>query len=121
MRCVSSWLRLACILCLAGAALNHAADVWRGGWLPYGYAPLWLNAFWTSLTILDPLAATLLWRRSPGGVWLLLGIMLTDVTVNLRFSLHLGSTLEDSAALLAQILFLGFVLGAASTLLRDRT
>lgn len=54
-------------------------------------------------------------------MWLLLGIMLTDVTVNLRFSLHLGSTLEDSAALLAQILFLGFVLGAAPTLLRDRT
>ena len=40
-------------LCFLGAALNHFNDIRVGGWLPYKYAPLYLNVFWTSLLFID--------------------------------------------------------------------
>ncbi|WP_291426253.1 hypothetical protein [Deinococcus sp.] len=116
-------LRLVYVLALAGATFNHSRELWQGGWLPYDYAPLWTNIFWTALTFLDPLAIWLLLRQKsakagPAGVWLTLGIMLLDVAVNLNFGLQHGHSLSSSLALLAQGIFLGFVLGSAPLLLR---
>src|SRR5262245_4975067 len=69
-------------LCFLGAALQHARDIWQGGWLPYPFVPLAVNGFWTALVFLDPLAAALLLIRPRAGVVLALLIMLTDVGVN---------------------------------------
>src|SRR2546423_8121198 len=69
-------------LCFLGAALQHAHDLWQGGWLPYQFAPLAVNAFWTALVFLDLLAAALLLVCPPAGVVLALLIMLAGVGVN---------------------------------------
>lgn len=111
-------IRLIYMLCLTGATFNHLQDLIHGGWLPYHYAPFWTNVFWTSLTFIDPLAIVLLWWHSSAGIWLTLGIMLADVTVNLSFGLAHSVSLANSLGLLAQVIFLGFVLGSASTLLQ---
>ncbi|MFC6616798.1 hypothetical protein [Deinococcus radiophilus] len=51
------------VICLGGAALNHARDLWLGGWMPYTHASTLENAFWTSPTFIDLLIiALLLWR-----------------------------------------------------------
>lgn len=75
-------VRAVLVLCLLGATFNHARDLWQGGWLPYHSSPLWRNAFWTSLTFLDPLAVLLLLTRPRLGYVLTLFIMLLDVPVN---------------------------------------
>jgi hypothetical protein len=51
---------------LRRGGLNHAHDIWQGGWLPYEDAPLPINAFWTALAGLDLLAAGLLLWCSSG-------------------------------------------------------
>lgn len=104
------------VLALGGATFNHVTDLMTGGWLPYTWAPLWANAFWTALSVLDPLAAALVLWRPRWGAWLTLGIMLLDVPVNLWLALQHRATLEGSGALLAQTLFLGFVVGTAPAL-----
>lgn len=98
---------------------SHAADIWRGGWLPYRFAPTGLNAFWTALTFLDPLvvlAITAGWRRT--GIGLAVAIMIADVGINgyaaHRFGWNFG------AALPLQSAFLGFVLGSATFVWPDK-
>src|SRR5712691_717010 len=59
-------------LCFTGAALNHARDIWLGGFLPYHYVPQAINVFWTSLTLLDLLAVCMLWIRPRAGLALAL-------------------------------------------------
>ena len=110
--------RLLWVFALAGATLNHLRQLLQGGWLPYHYAPLWTNIFWTSLTFLDPLALWLLLRRQAVGVWLTVLIMLADVAVNLDFGLRHDGSLENSLGLLAQVIFLRFVVGSTPLLLR---
>lgn len=105
------------ILCLSGATFNHARDLWRGGWLPYNYAAPWENAFWTALTFIDPLAIALLLWRPRWGVWLTLALMLADVAVNLNAAVRGQNLYTYTSPLLAQVLFLGFVLGSAPWLL----
>ena len=34
---------------LIGACIIHVLDLWRSGWLPYRFAPLPPNVYWTSL------------------------------------------------------------------------
>ena len=38
----------------------HVVQLAIGGWPPYRWAPIWLASYFTSLTLLDPLAALLL-------------------------------------------------------------
>jgi membrane protein HdeD len=101
-------------LCFVGAGLNHAHDIWQRGWLPYEFAPLPLNAFWTALAGLDLLAAGLLLRRPRAGVVLALLIMVSDVAVNsyAKYGLGFGGWYGD-LSLQVQSLFLGFTIGAA--------
>jgi hypothetical protein len=52
------------VLCLLGTGTGHVVEIWHGGWLPYDFAPLPLNIYWT---IADLTAAVLLiWRTKAG-------------------------------------------------------
>jgi hypothetical protein len=99
------WLFVAYAICLVVAGLNHARDIWQGGWLPYRHDPLIMNYYWTSLTALDPLAAALLF-------WTLV-IIVSDVAVNSFARYGLGNRgWYGDVSLQLQTLFLGFVVGS---------
>ena len=61
---------------------SHALDIFFNGWLPYEFRPLPWNIYWTSLVVLDPLAAVLIWIRERWGVVLGMGIMASNVLAN---------------------------------------
>lgn len=72
--------------CLALAGLNHARIlVQHGPWWDYGGAGWGSAAYWSSLTLLDPLAAVLLLVRPRAGVAMAAGIIATNVVHNLGF------------------------------------
>ncbi len=98
-------------VCFLGACAVHVFDLWRHGWLPYHFAPLPLNAYWTALTFLDALVAALLFWLPRIGLALAILIITSDVALNFfaQFYLHLHLR---SAALSLQFLFLVAVLAA---------
>lgn len=101
------------VLAFAAATAFHASDIIRGGWLPYRFAPLFLNSYWTALLFLDALVVGLLlggWLRS--ALSLAVAIMVTDVAANSYAFLGLGFA-EFAISLQLQTAFLGFVLGSA--------
>lgn len=102
-------------ICFLGAAFNHARDILIGGFLPYGDAPLCVNAFWTSLTIMDPLVPLLfLIGRVKPALLLAAAIMVTDVAVNTHYAYyHRDFVYEGNVDLLAQTAFLVFIAGTA--------
>ncbi|MFD8554725.1 hypothetical protein ACFV08_24795, partial [Streptomyces fradiae] len=53
---------------LAFGTVAHVSDLVTGGLRPHAaFAPWWLDAYWTSLAVLDPLALVLLlWGRRLG-------------------------------------------------------
>jgi membrane protein HdeD len=104
--------------CLIGASLVHVIDIWQHGWLPYRFAPLSLNAYWTALTFLDALAAVLLLLRPRTGLALTLFIIASDVALNLFARFYLDLHLR-AVALTLQLLFLVVLAGA--TLYARRT
>ncbi len=107
------WLLIVYAVCLIGAGLNHARDIWHGGWLPYRADPLLMNWYWTSLTALDPLAAALLFLRPRAGLLLTLAIIVSDVAVNSFAMYGLGNRdWHGGVSLQLQTLFLGFVVGS---------
>lgn len=109
------------ILAFGAAACFHALDLIRWGLFPYRFAPWPMNVFWTSLTLLDPLAiALLVTGRRRTGLVLASAIMIADVAVN-SFA-HFGLGYSDfTISLLLQTAFLGFVLGSLPFLWRQRT
>jgi hypothetical protein len=96
--------------CLIGACIIHISDIWRHGWLPYRFAPLALNVYWTSLAFFDALAALLLLVSSRIGLLLALLIITSDVALNLFARFGLGLHLRP-LALWLQIVFLFAVTG----------
>jgi len=112
--------RLAVGVLVAGFAIGtttHTLQLVNRGWVVFASAPVWMNAYWTALTFLDPLAAVLLIRARRAGLVLALAIMVSDVTVN-SYALH-GLGLPFAVwALQIQTLFLGFLVGAAGFLWR---
>ena len=92
---------------------THLIAILNGWWFPHH--PL-LNAYWTSLTFLDPLVVLLLFRSPRSGLLLALAVMLTDVSINsLATYLYPDATGEYSIDYRVQLqtAFLGFVLGSA--------
>jgi hypothetical protein len=85
---------------------NHVLDLRHGGFLPYTYAPLAFNIYWTSLTVLDPLAVFLLFVLPYYGMVLAVFIMVSDLAVNLYAGCILfpGTTMSDTT-LLSQAAF----------------
>jgi hypothetical protein len=111
---VSRWLRGVQAVCFVAAGLTHALDMWKGGWLPYGYAPLPVNVFSATLVVWDPLAAGLLLWRPRVGAALALLLMLVNVAVNSSVANGLAPMdWYDYVPLQLQTLFLGFVAGSA--------
>jgi hypothetical protein len=92
--------------------------LWQHGWLPYRFAPLPLNAYWTSLTFLDAFAAVLLLWQPRIGLALALLIIASDVALNLFARFYLRLHLRP-VALALQLLF--FIALFAGTLFGRRT
>lgn len=81
-----------------------------------------MNAYWTSLTVLDPLAIFLLLRFPGAGLLVTLAIMLTDVGINSFVTLMYSDATPHYAVgyfVQLQTAFLGFVLGSAPFLWRE--
>jgi hypothetical protein len=77
-------LRLLFAACLLGATVNHVrADIDCGLLCGYGFdAALPSRIYWSSLTVLDPLAAALLLVRPRAGLWLTFVVIASDVLHN---------------------------------------
>jgi hypothetical protein len=101
-------IRLLYVLCLTGAAWNHARDVIAHGlhW-DHGGVPAFVSSFWTALTFVDPLAVVLLLLAPRPGLALTVAIIVADVAVNGWVGITYGF---DAPAFAAQALFLVFVL-----------
>jgi hypothetical protein len=96
-------------VCLAAACAVHLVDLWWHGWLPYRFAPLALNAYWTALTFFDALAAVLLLWQPRTGLALPLLIITSDVTLNLFAHFYLRLHLKPLTLSLQVIFFVAVV------------
>ena len=67
---------------LAYGTVVHIAALALGGTDPYPAMPRWLSVYFISLTVLDPLAAVLLFRRRRAGLVLGCAVLLTDAAAN---------------------------------------
>jgi hypothetical protein len=106
-------LPIAAVLLFVGA-VSHISDLVRHGLQPYGWAPSWLNMYWSSLAVFDPLATVLLLRGKRAGVDLACAIMATDVAANwyAAHAIH-HSDLFDQPGLHRLTAFAVLVLGSA--------
>ncbi len=102
------------ILAFAGATYNHMMDLISGGLFPYTKkwgTPESFNIYWTSLTILDPLAIAALLINIRVGYIVAIIIMLTDVPINLYANLNYWPfPIYENYSLLMQTAFLMFLL-----------
>src|SRR5215472_364937 len=97
---------------------THAATLWRHGlFWDYGGVPQFTQVFWTSLTLLDPLAAVLLIVAPRVGLVATLSIISTDVVHNLWFFQRYD--IPFNWALAAQCAFLLFVLATIASAWRQ--
>lgn len=87
------WILGAQIVVLSYGGIVHVVQLATGGWPPYAWAPGWLAAYFTSLTLLDPLAAALLWSRRAAGLYLSAFVFVTDAAANAyaTYGLHMAS------------------------------
>jgi hypothetical protein len=108
------------VACFAIGTVSHALDFLLLGLRPYSWGPPMLEAFWSSLVVLDPIAAgLLLFGQRRAGLALAAIIMVCDVAANGYAFFVLG--IEGFAiALPLQAAFLGFVLGSIGFLWPDR-
>jgi len=100
-------------LAFAIGTSTHLNAILHGSWVPHHP---FLNAYWASLTLLDPLVVFLLFRSPRAGLLLALAVMLTDVGINsLATYLYLetdGKRYAVDYFVQLQTAFLGFVLGS---------
>lgn len=96
-------------LVLAYGGVVHLFQL-ASGWPPYPWAPNWIAAYFTSLTLLDPLAALLLLARRTAGLYLAVFVMVTDAGANWYASYYLSH--GTAAARLAQALISGLALAS---------
>lgn len=118
-------LRTIYALCLLGATYNHWAILVRHGlFWDYNGLPVVSAIFWTSLAFLDLASVVLLWRRPRAGVAATIAIIVVDVVHNLwilaRYYPPLSRTLLETPGVIAQIVFMVFVLGTARIAARSR-
>ncbi|MGR5131746.1 hypothetical protein [Vibrio alfacsensis] len=99
-------------LCLTFSGVIHVYDNIVDGFLPYGFAPGWLNAYWSALGLLNIVAVYLLIKHRRSGIVLMLFIMLSKVAFNSYAHYALG-VLESSRLLQWQTLLLGFSIGVS--------
>lgn len=105
--------------CLLTGGANHARTLLQHGLLwDYGGVAWPSAAYWTSLTILDPLVAALLFLRPKIGIPATILLIVTNVIHNLAMSAHDAPpgeflTRATNFYLLSQIGFMLFVLATA--------
>lgn len=106
-------------LCLVAAGLNHARILFEHGLLwDYGGAALGSAIYWSSLTVIDPLVAALLFIRPRAGIICTAALIASNVVHNLIVTAAAapdGQAFADAANpfLIAQIGFLVFVAATA--------
>jgi hypothetical protein len=103
------------VLAFIGAFYNHASDLIQYGLFPYqrmdNNVKLWLNVFWTLLTILDPLAIVILFFSIKDGIYVFLVIIVVDVIINYSFIIqNYGLWSWINYGQICQLLFMLFVL-----------
>lgn len=102
---------IAAVLLFVGASA-HVTDFLRHGLHPYGWAPGWLNLYWTSLALFDTLAAMFLIRGKRLGTDLACVIMATDLAANWYAAYGIQhSSLAAQPGLQRLTVFAAFVLG----------
>jgi hypothetical protein len=112
-------IRFVWAACLLVGGANHALALLRHGLLwDYGGVALASAAYWSSLTILDPLAAALLFARPRMGMMGTIVLIVTNVIHNLAVTAHRAPAGEFLIAasnpfLASQIGFMIFVLATA--------
>ncbi|MFF4392886.1 hypothetical protein ACFY0G_40125 [Streptomyces sp. NPDC001552] len=98
---------------LVGAAV-HVTDLLQHGLRPYDWAPRWLNIYWSSLALLDPLAAALLIGGKRRGTDLACVILTTDLAANWYATYGIqSSSLAAQPGLQRLVAFAALVLGTA--------
>lgn len=105
-------------VCLIISGATHIFDNFYFGLLPYKFAPLWLNIYWSALGVLDLFAVFLLLKYRLQGIFLTLAIMSGNVLVNSVAYYSLG-IISDAWPLQLQTLFFGFCLGSMFLLWRS--
>ena len=90
---------------------THVENTLRAGAVPLPLQPLAFNVYWTSLTLLDPLAALLLVVRPRLGLVLGAAIMASDVSVN-AYAFRPRGALRLEWPFWLQVAFATFVLAA---------
>jgi hypothetical protein len=100
---------------LAYGTVVHLVQL-AGEWPPYSWAPAWLAVYFTSLTVLNPLAALMLLTRRSTGLYLASIILITDASANWYASHHLPQGTATSRIAQAMIC----VLALASLLIARR-
>lgn len=108
-------IRTLFVVCLLAATFNHARAILQHGVLwDYGYGSrivLASRLYWAVLTILDPLAALLLFIKPRAGIRLTVAIIVSDVIHNTYYVAANDQWLAPFY--LAQVGFLVIVLGLA--------
>jgi hypothetical protein len=100
-------IRIVYAFCLAAATYNHAVVLIHHGWdWNYGGMPMGIIVFWTSLTLLDPLVAVLLFLKPKAAVIMLVILMVSDVANNTWVILKYGG---QGWMVACQWIFLTFV------------
>ena len=101
--------------CLLIGGANHARTLLRHGlFWDYGGVAWASAAYWSSLTILDPIAAALLFARPKIGILSTVALIVTNVVHNLALSAHYAPEGEfliraSNPFILSQIGFMLFV------------
>lgn len=107
-------------VCLVIGGATHIFDNLYFGFLPYKFAPDWINFYWTSLGVIDLLAVYLLVKLRKFGIVLTLLIMVSDVVIN-SMAYYSLQIIRDPMSLQLQTLFLGFCIGSCIWLWKDKS
>jgi hypothetical protein len=115
----STIVRAIWAVCLIIGGLNHARILIQNGlFWDYGGVTLGSAIYWSSLTIIDPTVAVLLFIRPKPGVCCTIVLIVTNVAHNLYVTASRATTGEFIAYaanpfVLSQIAFMAFVLASA--------
>ncbi|MFD9030872.1 hypothetical protein ACFVZW_06925 [Streptomyces sp. NPDC059567] len=119
------WAVVVCVttagLFLVGAVV-HVNDLLQHGLQACDWAPRWLNFYWSSLALLDLLAAAILISGKRRGTDLACVIMTTDLIANWYATYGIQhSSLAAQPGLQRLLAFTAFVLGTAPFVRRHLT
>ena len=103
-------LRVIMIGALSVGTCTHLENSLRAGYLPLPRQPFAFNLYWTALTLLDPLAATLLVVRPRAGLVLSVLIMLSDISIN-AYAFPPSGAIHTEWPFLLQVAFALFLFG----------